>query len=221
MRQLVSFAVASLALAGCGGATPSGSSAADLEEPQAVESAAVVEEAPEPEAEPEPAATGPGRLRIVNRVGGEEVGGAVRVLDEAGETVAEGASGDTFTLDAGSYRVVGEITDPDVLIDTPTREADGMVTVLAGQEHTVTIDHPVSRVRLRVSRGGRPIARWRMEVRRQGGDGEAIQLQSGNQYIPITPGRYDGTLRFGNSQIEVNGIIFQGGARMDVPVNVE
>ncbi len=226
MRHLVLLTVAaglacgSLA-SGCGGGqAPSSGTTADAVDDTPAVSASVEDEADAEPEEAEPVATGPGRLRVVNRVGGEDSSGSVRVLDEGGETVAEGASGDTFTLEAGSYRVVGEITDPDVLIDTPTREADGMITVMAGQEQTVTVDHPVSRVRLRVTRGGRPVARWRMQVRRQDGQGEPIELRSGEQHIPITPGRYDATLHFGNSQIEVTGIIFQGGARMDVPVNV-
>jgi hypothetical protein len=144
------------------------------------------------------------------------------VLNTAGDVVAQGRSGETFILDAGSYRVVGEITDDDVLIDTPVREADGFVQVVAGQEQTATIDHPVSRVRIRVTRRGRPVATWRMEVRRQGDpNAEPIMLRSSNRHIPVTPGRYDATLHVGGQQITVNGIIFQGGATMDVPVNVD
>ncbi|MCZ7687137.1 MAG: hypothetical protein M5U28_53715 [Sandaracinaceae bacterium] len=221
MRHLVLLAALAALTSGCGGGqASSGTTADEVDDTSVADDGATEEEQPEATPE-EPAATGPGRLRVVNRVGGEDASGSVRVLDASGETVAEGASGDTFTVEAGSYRVVGEITDPSVLIDTPTRESDGMITVVAGQEQTVTVDHPVSRVRLRVSRAGRPVARWTMEVRRQGEEGEAIRLQSGNDYTPITPGRYDGTLQFGSNRIEVTGIIFQGGARMDVPVNVD
>ena len=132
----------------------------------------------------------------------------------------KGTSGDTFTVEAGSYRLVGEITDPAVLIDTPTRESDGMITVLAGQEQTATIDH--ARARVRVTRRGRPVAQWRMQPRRQGVEGaQPITLRASEQHTPITPGRYDATLQFGANRIEVTGIIFQGGATMDVPVNVD
>lgn len=155
-------------------------------------------------------------------MGGEESTGNVRVLSASGEVVAEGRSGDTFTVEAGSYRLVGEITDAAVLIDTPTRESDGMITVLAGQEQTATIDHARARVRVRVTRRGRPVAQWRMQLRRQGVEGaEPITLRASEQHTPITPGRYDATLQFGANRIEVTGIIFQGGATMDVPVNVD
>jgi hypothetical protein len=94
--------------------------------------------------------------------------------------------------------------------------------VLAGQEQTVNIDFPLSRVRIRVTRRGRPVARWRMEIRRQGAEeGEPLTIQASNDHIPITPGRYDATLHVGRDEITVNGIIFQGGATMDVPVNVD
>lgn len=222
MRHLVLLAALAALTSGCGGGQASSGTTADEvdDTPVAIDDGASEEE-PGDSGSDTPAATGPGRLRVVNRVGGEDASGSVRVLDASGDTVAEGASGDTFTVEAGSYQVVGEVTDPSVLIDTPVRQSDGMITVLAGQEQTVTVDHPVSRVRLRVSRAGRPVARWTMEVRRQGGEGEPIQLRAGNDYIPITPGRYDGTLQFGTNRIEVTGIIFQGGARMDVPVNVD
>lgn len=222
MRHLVLLAVATGLVSGCGGGqASSGTTAETVQDDTAVVEDTAVEEETEAEPADEPVATGPGTLRVVNRVGGQDSSGTVRVLDEGGATVAEGSSGETFTLQSGSYRVVGAITDADVLIDTPERESDGMVTVVAGQEQTVTIDHPVSRVRLRVTRGGRPIARWRFVVHRQGEEGETIELRSGGQHIPITPGRYEGTLHFGNSQIEVTGVIFQGGATMDVPVNVQ
>lgn len=236
-RNMRTLTLAAIALAlvsiGCGGApTVSDPSA----EPEPVESTAADEsyadetagdEALEPEeqetveAEEEPPATGPGQLRVVNRVGGEESGGRVRVLDASGEVVAEGQSGETFTLEAGTYRVIGEITDSDVLIDKPTRSG-GEVVVVAGQEQAVTVDHPRSRVRIRVLRRGRPVARWRLELRPQSDPNAApITLRPSDQHTPVTPGRYDGTLTFGSQRIEVNGIIFQGGATMDVPINVD
>lgn len=226
MRNLVPAAITlALVTVGCGGAQPAQEDTASLgdDTEPVVTGEPSAEETRGAEAEPEPPpATGPGQLRVVNRVAGEDSTGIVRVLNASGEVVAQGDSGDTFTVEAGSYRIVGEITDEDVLIDTPTREADGAITVVAGQEHTATIDHPRARVRIRVTRRGRPISRWRMEIRRQGVEGaEPLELRNSSDHTPITPGRYDATLHFGNQQIEVTGIIFQGGATMDVPVNVD
>jgi hypothetical protein len=225
-HHLVLIAIAFGLASGCGGssAASGGTTVAAEDEPVTEPPVADAPVEEEPEVADEPAApepTGPGQLRVINRVGGEDASGTVRVLSEAGEVVVEGTSGQTFTVPSGSYRVVGAITDDDVMIDTPTHEADGMVTVLAGQEQSVSIDFPLSRVRIRVRRHGRPVARWRMEVRRQDGTGEPLTLRSSNDHIPITPGRYDATLHFGREQIEVSGIIFQGGATMDVPVNID
>ncbi|MGE0786269.1 MAG: hypothetical protein AB7S26_11320 [Sandaracinaceae bacterium] len=166
-------------------------------------------------------ASGPGQLHVVNRVNGQDAGGNVRVLDASGEEVAHGASGATFDVDSGQYRVVGEITDDDVLIDTPTHELDGMATVAAGQTADAFIDFPVSRIQVRVTRGGRPIAQWRLVVTREGDeDAEPITLRPSEGHVPITPGRYSGQLTAGANRIEVNGLIFQGGATMTVPVNI-
>jgi hypothetical protein len=220
MRNLALFTIALMSI-GCGGGQAASDDTAGLDDTEAVGEEPLADETSGDE-EAEPPATGPGQLRVVNRVGGEDSTGTVRVLSASGEVVAEGASGDTFNVEAGSYRLVGEITDADVLVDTPTHESDGMITVLAGQEQTATIDHPRARVRIRVTRRGRAVARWRMEIRRQGEEGaEPLELRNSEQHTPITPGRYDATLHFGTNQIEVTGIIFQGGATMDVPVNVD
>lgn len=214
-------------LAGCGGGadepaedttTEPTATAGDETPPPAPEPEPVAE----PEPEPEPP-SGPGQLRVVNVVRDEEVGGNVRVLSSDGEVVAEGSSGDTFNVESGQYRVQGEITDDSVLIDTPTHELEGMATVAPGETTETRIEFPVSRVRIEVTRRGRPIRRWRLTVTRQGfGESdEGIVLEPSSEHVAITPGRYDGTLRFGGQQIEVSGLIFQGGATQTVPVNVD
>ncbi len=226
MRHLVLVVIASGLVSACGGgsaASGSSTTVADDEQQSAAEPVVVEEEEEEVAVEEpeEPPPSGPGQLQVRNRVGGQDASGTVQVLSDAGEVVAEGTSGETFTVPSGSYRVVGTITDDSVLIDTPTHEDDGAVTVIPGQEQTVDIDFPISRVRIRVTRHGRPVARWTMDVRRQGSDTEPLTLHSSNDHIPITPGRYDATLHLGRDDIEVNGIIFQGGATMDVPVNID
>lgn len=214
---------AALLLGACGG------SDAPAEEPMDDGVATTGDEVAEPEPEieePEPEPTGPGQLRVAVTVGGEAAESAtVRVMDESGETVAEGAPGDTFSVDSGSYRVAASIGDATLLADTPTRELDGMATVRPGDTAEVTVEFPVSRVMIEVRRRGRPVARWELTARRENpGPGEEaaeFQLEPSREHVPVTPGRYAGTLRFGGQQIEVNGLIFQGGARMTVPVNVD
>lgn len=211
--------VAALGALGCGG----GASAEDpAYEPEPVTSAGdetepVAEEAPAEADEPPP--SGPGRLTVHTRVSGENVAGTVQVLGDGDEVVAEGASGETFDLPSGTYRVTGAITDASILLDTPTHELDGEATVSPGQTAEVHVDFPTARVRFDVRRGGRPVAQWRMTLTRQGGD-EPVEVQPSADHVAITPGRYDATLRFGAQEIEVSGLILQGGATQTVPVNV-
>lgn len=206
-----------LVAAGCGGSDA---------ETQNTEPEPVVDtsgdEATDEEPEPEPLQTGPGRLRVVNVVGGAEVGGEVQVLDPAGEVVAEGTSGDTFNVESGSYRVRGHITDRAILIGMPTTELDGTTTVSPGETSTAQVNFPVSHIIINVRRGGRPVARWRLTVTRENvAEPTEIVLEPSQTHIPITPGRYSGTLRMGSTEIAVSGLIFQGGARMNVPVNID
>ena len=217
--------IAGLAVVGCGGGQsasddPGDTELADTSGDEAVAPTPEPEPEPEPAPEPEPV-SGPGQLTVSNRVGNEDGGGTVQVLDQAGEVVAEGNSGQTFNVESGSYRVRGTIADAAILIDTPTHELDGMVTVPPGQTTTASITFPVSHIRINVRRGNRTVARWRLEIQREGREqGETITLEPSSDHVPITPGRYSGTLRFGGQQIEVSGLIFQGGARMSVPINV-
>lgn len=172
--------------------------------------------------EPAPAPpSGPGRLRAVNRVGGADVGGTVRVLNEAGEVVREGASGDTFDVPSGDYTVEGTITDAAILVDRPTRSADGGATVTPGETATAQINFPVSRIRIEVRRHGTVVRTWRLTVHPQGAEEPEITLEPTRDHVPITPGRYEGSLRAGSNEIAVSGLIFQGGATMSVPINMD
>ena len=168
-----------------------------------------------------PPRSGPGRLHVVNRVGGADVGGTVRVTNDAGETVAEGASGDTFDVPSGDYSVEGTITDAALLIDRPTRPLDGGATVVPGETADAQINFPVSRIRVEVRRRGTVVRTWRLTVHPQGAEEPEIVIEPSRDHVPITPGRYEGSLRAGSSEIAVNGLIFQGGATMSVPINME
>lgn len=225
MMRLITCLSAAAYIAGCGGGSSS-SSNDDIEDTGGdpiVEDTGGGEETGGGTEEPvEQPASGPGQLRVGITVGGQDAAGRVRVLNDAGEAVAEGNAGETFTVQSGTYTITGEITDDDVLIDTPTREGDAPVTVMAGQETSAQVAFPVSRVRIRVTRRGRPVNRWTMQVRPQGdSDAEPIELRPSQQHVAITPGRYSAVLRIGSEEITVNEVIFQGGATMDVPVNLD
>lgn len=223
MRTTRTILIAALGAAlGCGG----GASATDepADEPVAsagdeviADESAADEEAP-PEAD-EPPPSGPGRLTVHTRVSGANVEGTVQVLGDGDEVVREGASGETFDLPSGTYRVTGAISDASILLDTPTHELDGEATVSPAQTTEVHVDFPAARVRFDVRRAGRPVAQWRMTLTRQGG-GDPVEVQPSAEHVAITPGRYDATLRLGAQEIEVSGLILQGGATQTLPVNV-
>ncbi|MFT5353161.1 MAG: hypothetical protein ACI9KE_000359 [Polyangiales bacterium] len=163
---------------------------------------------------PEP--TGPGRIHAVIRMQNEERAGTVTVMSPNGDTVAEGNSGDTFDVPSGDYSVVAML-DPALLPGHTGREERARVA--PGQTAEVVFSYEVARVRLNVRRGGRALNTWRMVLTRQGSDTE-ITLQSSTEHAEVAPGRYSGVLTAGGARIEVSGLIFQGGATMDVPVNV-
>lgn len=168
----------------------------------------IEEELPEP--------SGPGQVHVVIRMGGAEQAGTVEVTNRQGETVAEGAAGTTFTVEAGDYHVSGML-DAALLPGHVGREDD--VLVSPGQTAEVVFTYEVARIRLDVRRGGRPVNTWRMVLTREGQDIE-IPMQPSTEHVMMAPGRYSGVLTTGGARIEVNGLIFQGGATMDVPVNI-
>lgn len=214
------------ALVGCGGGGDSSSGTTDETYTPPPDTTSGAEDPPAdpveaPMIEPEPEPTGPGRLTVGITVAGESVAGNVVVADRGGDTVAEGSAGQTFSLPAGEYRVFGEITDASILADRPTREAEEMIDLAPGQQLSVNVEHGRSRVKLNVVRNGRPVANWRMELRRQGTDEVVLELRSGMEHTAVSPGRYDGVVHFGASRIDVSGIIFQGGATQEIPVRVQ
>ena len=178
------------------------------------------EEYPEQVADVEEEATGPARITVVNRVGNDDLGGNVSVLNASGEVVESGRSGSTFTLPAGTYRLAGEITSDDDVVGKPSKEMEDTVEVRAGQTTTLAVVFSVATVKLRVERNGRVVGTWRAELTRQGTD-EAVALSSRDDFRRIRAGRYDGTVIFGANRIEVNDVIFQGGARGEVPIQVQ
>lgn len=211
-----------LPFAACGGSSPQTPPPAETavesggEETHIHEAEDVDDEFVE-EVEAEP--SGPGELHAVIRMGGEDQEGTLSVQDVRGDTIAEGRSGDTLTLPSGSYRVVGTIDAPEghgSLYGSRTED----IRVVPGDTTEVSLRYEVARIRINVRRNGRAVGRWRMTLTREGSEGE-ITLTPSSEHVTVPPGRYSGVLHAGARRIEVSGLLFQGGATMDVPVNVE
>jgi hypothetical protein len=162
-------------------------------------------------------ATGPGRITIQIKVGGEDASGEL-VIRAADGTETRATSGSPVTLEPGTYVIAASITDQSVLIDRPSLEQELIVS--PGDVRNEIVEFARSRVRLRVVRRGRPVGRARVTLTRTVLGSQEVQVQTSDDHIPITPGRYNGVVRIGNEEITVEGITFMGGATQDVPINI-
>lgn len=201
----------------CGGApapTPEPQSTTGDESPEEAAPVEYEEEVVEEEFIEEP--TGPGSIHAVIRMRNEERAGTITVRTLNGEVVAEGNAGDTIEVPSGSYQIDGML-DPALLPGHSSQQERTSVT--PGETAEVVFTYEVARVRLNVRRRGRVLNSWRMVLTREGTETE-VTLESSTEHAEVAPGRYSGMLIAGGARIEVTGLIFQGGATMDVPVNV-
>jgi hypothetical protein len=217
MRRTITIAL--VCALGCGGGESeegvgSTSSTAGSEE-EVAPSTPIEEPIEEEEAEPEVAEPSEGQVRIVLKVGNETAAGRVQLLDEGGAVAAEGSAGESFTLPEGRYRVVATL-DPGALAGATPRE-DALFVEAGQSERTITWE--VTRVRFAVRRRGQPVSRWRIVAQREGG--EELTFEPSEEFRVVMPGRYRAVLTFGAQRVEVNGLIFQGGATQTVPVDVD
>jgi len=173
----------------------------------------------QPEPEPEP--TGPARIQVGIVVDGESVEGTVRLVSTSGARVAEGPAGSTFEVEPGQYRAHAQVTDASVLADTPDRRGRDRIVVAAGQ--TVQSDIVLGRamVRLTVTRRGRAMRGWRVELRPSGTQETVLEVRPSEEYLPITAGRYSAIVHTGGAEIPVDGLIFMPGARQQVPIRIQ
>ena len=167
-----------------------------------------------------PAATGPARLTVGISVEGESAPGKVKVLSASGDVIKEGPAGRTYTLPPGTYTLVAEVTDASVLVDKPSRTGEAF-DLEAGDERTENVEMGRSKVRLKVMKGNRHVRNTRVELMRQGSEEVVLDFKPGNQHISISPGRYDAVVHMGNTRVEVDGIVFMGGATQDIPIRVQ
>lgn len=195
-----------------GGSTSTAGSEEEVARPTTIEEP--IEEEPEPEVA-EMAEPSDGQVRIVLKVGNETAAGRVQLLDETGAMAAEGGAGERFTLPEGRYRVVATL-DPGALAGSTPRE-DAIFVEPGQSERTITWE--VTRVRFAVRRRGQPVSRWRIVAQREGG--EELTFEPTEEFRVVMPGRYRAVLTFGAQRVEVNGLIFQGGATQTVPVDVD
>ncbi|MCA9616470.1 MAG: hypothetical protein KC586_27120 [Myxococcales bacterium] len=200
-------------LLACGGGTASEPETTETTGDEEVARPEVLEEAPVEEelVEEEEA---PGEVRIALRVGNAPATGTVQLLDTSGAVAAEGASGDALTVPSGEYRVVATLADGQLAGAMPRQ--DNLYVEPGANERTLTWE--VTRVTFVVRRRGQPVGRWRIVAQREGG--QELVFEPSEEPRVVMPGRYTAVLTFGAQRVEVNGLIFQGGATQTVPIDV-
>lgn len=186
-----------------------------------VPSGDIEEEPTEQSATEEPVAVGPADVTVEVKLGVEDTDHAqVTVTNEAGSTVAQGRAGETFTLQPGTYVISAEVTDTDQIVTAPASGSE-TVTVEPQEPQTVQVTIPAAHVRLIVKRNGRTLRNPLVTLFHEGGDEQVAQFRAGSQHITISPGRYEADVRTGNQEIHVRGLMFMGGARQNIPVNIQ
>lgn len=165
--------------------------------------------------------TGKAELTVRITIDGKQVPGDVQVLNEARDVVHEGSSGDTFSVPAGAYSLVGTVKDETILVDTPTKEADSIL-VEPGEERTEEIEVGRAKVRLKIYDGRRHVRRADVALRREGGEEVIYEFTPGKKHIVISPGRYDAVVTLPNeTKVEVDGLIFMPGATQEIPLRIK
>jgi len=221
MRRNVWISISAVLLAmGCGG----GASDTTGEPPPDTVATGGDEAPPSDDPPPDhdaatPSPAGPATVRIVVKVDGHEVPAEVTLTDSSGAAAGEGPAGTVFNVRSGTFSATAHITDASVIVNRPTESA-GPFEVAPGAEHVQTFELERARVHLVVNQRGRPVRGARITLRRQNAQEDPIEIRAGDDNVPFMPGRYDATVRFGSTSIEVTGLMFMGGAVQDVPINI-
>jgi hypothetical protein len=168
-----------------------------------------------PAAPPAPAPTGPGSVTVDAKVHGASVPAEVKLTGADGGVAASGKAGDALSVQPGDYELVVSITDSSVLLDEPSQRS--ALTVHAGDALHPVADFPWAKIQLNVVVNGSP-TKASVHLMRQGK--EVGVLQSGADFAPISPGRYEAVVKTAGASIEVHGLMFPEGATQTVPVNV-
>lgn len=160
----------------------------------------------------------PGKLTVVAKVGNQEVPVSVRVLTEDGSTLlAEGSSGEPLSVMSGELLVEASILDAEAIIDRPTMRQ--YVTLAAGQTLTEKLSFPRARVRVSVLLQGKLDSTAVVTLSKKGTP--VAKLTSGNEeYVSISPGRYEASVKSQRAEVVVSEIVINEGATQSIPINV-
>lgn len=202
----------------CGGgapaepATPAEATASSGDEEEYAE-----EEGVEEEAEEEAAPSGPGQITLVTKVANDVVVVPVQVLGADGAVAAEGNSGTQFTLAAGSYTAVASISDEAVMLDKPS--VRHRFDVSPGDSRTETVRFPYARVKFAVTINGRAHTKGTVALKRNGAVVATIDVAAAD-FATITPGRYEGIVKSGNTEISLPEVLIPEESTRTIPLTL-
>jgi hypothetical protein len=215
MRNFIVFLY--LICLGCGGAQPQAEEAAPFGEEGFAEPGAAEPEPFEEEEAPAEPARGPASISVTPKVVGQAVSGSVKIVNEAGETVAEGSAGQNINVQSGHYTVEVRVTDEKTLADRPTRTME--VDLQPGAQARQEMSFPWCKVRVIVRVKGKKTGRATVKLLRNGE--HVATLQSGaQQYVPLSPGRYQAEVKSGGLVTTLDEVMFPEGGTRDVPIDV-
>jgi hypothetical protein len=179
-------------------------------------------EAPVEEASSEPeqpvAAASPATLKVVTKVGGKALPARIKVFDESGALLAEGASDKPLAVRSGELSIEVALPDSKELRGGETVQRSVSVAPGADVTETVIIERCMVRVNVRI-RGKLDPTSVVTLLR----DGATIaKLTSGDQdYVAVAPGRYNVKVRSKRAEIVSSDITLNEGATQTIPIDVD
>jgi hypothetical protein len=220
MRRILSMSLGFTLLA-CGGkaSEPAPETAAPVSDSTGGEALTQkAEEATgEEQSEPVEPASGPAKLTVEAKVGRDTAKANIKVMNEEGTVIAEGLAGERLGVQSGDLLIEATITDPKAMIDLPTIQQS--VSLKAGDEVSESVSFPRSLVRVTVNIKGKVDATAIVTLSK--GGVQVAKLTSGDEnYVSITPGRYQATVKSKRAEITVSELTLNEGATHNLPLNV-
>jgi hypothetical protein len=230
MRKISSISIVSLLFClGCGGSAPpptttategqsaddTKASTASLPSREQSRSSALSSESQPSAKKAQP--VGPASVTIDVTVKGKPAAAAIQLLDEGGKVTAEGKAGEKIITSSGKYDAVVQVTDTSALVDKPTKHL--AIALRPGQDAKEQMSFPWARIRLNVKIDGRLDAGAVVNLLREGAVVASVK-SADQEYVQISPGRYQAEVNAKNTKTMLNNVMFPEGATQDIPVDV-
>lgn len=174
------------------------------------------DEPEEQEAAPAAPTSGPATLKVVTKVGHDAVAAHVKVFSNGG-MLAEGKSGEPLSVRSGDLEIEATLSDSKALLGHETVHKS--ISLEAGADKTETVIFERSLVRVAVHIRGKLDTSAVVTLSKDGAT--VAKLKSGDKdYVAITPGRYNASVKSQRAEITTTDITLNEGATQTVPIDV-